>query len=114
MCVFLIASAKHKSSLHKIIVFNTVQYNPLIANRSPYIPSNKRVMLQATNAGIAIEFFEDLKEFVNYRSNIPVNDGQWHHVSLVWDSSAGTLTLTTDAVVVAQVEGYAEGRQLPM
>ncbi|XP_071520140.1 uncharacterized protein uif isoform X2 [Panulirus ornatus] len=81
---------------------------------NPYIPSNKRVMLQATNVGIAIEFFEDLKEFVNYRSNIPVNDGQWHHVALVWDGLAGTLTLTTDAVVVAQVEGYAKGRQLPM
>ncbi|XP_045614794.2 uncharacterized protein uif isoform X1 [Procambarus clarkii] len=81
---------------------------------SPYVPSDKRVILQATNAGIAIEFFKDLKEFVTYRPNIPVNDGQWHHVALVWDGTAGVLTLTTDAVVVAQVEGFAQGRQLPM
>ena len=71
-------------------------------------------MLQATNAGIAIEFFEDQKEFVTFRNNIPVNDGQWHHVALVWDGEAGSLTLTTDAVVVAQVDMFAQGRSLPM
>ncbi|XP_042883171.1 sushi, von Willebrand factor type A, EGF and pentraxin domain-containing protein 1-like isoform X2 [Penaeus japonicus] len=81
---------------------------------SPYMPTDKRVLLQATNAGIAVEFFEDVKEFVTYRSNIPVNDGQWHHVALVWDGAAGTLTLTTDAVVVAQVEGFGQDRMLPM
>lgn len=78
------------------------------------MPTDKRVLLQATNAGIAVEFFEDVKEFVTYRSNIPVNDGQWHHVALVWDGAAGTLTLTTDAVVVAQVEGFGQDRMLPM
>ena len=83
-------------------------------HRSPYVPTNRRVMLQATNTGIAIEFFEDIKEFVTYRTNIPVNDGQWHHVALVWDGMAGTITLTTDAVVVAQVEDFGQGRHLPM
>lgn len=83
-------------------------------SRSPYIPSDKKVLLQATNAGIAIEFFEDQKEFMTFRTNIPVNDGQWHHVALVWDGEVGTLTLTTDAVVVAQVENFGQGRQLPM
>nr|XP_027224933.1 uncharacterized protein LOC113817130 isoform X1 [Penaeus vannamei] len=81
---------------------------------SPYMPTDKKVLLQATNAGIAVEFFEDVKEFVTYRSNIPVNDGQWHHVALVWDGAEGTLTLTTDAVVVAQVEGFGQDRMLPM
>ncbi|XP_063614589.1 sushi, von Willebrand factor type A, EGF and pentraxin domain-containing protein 1-like isoform X2 [Penaeus indicus] len=81
---------------------------------SPYMPTDKKVLLQATNAGIAVEFFEDIKEFLTYRSNIPVNDGQWHHVALVWDGAAGTLTLTTDAVVVAQVEGFGQDRMLPM
>lgn len=71
-------------------------------------------MLQVTNAGVAIELFEDMKEFVNFRSNIPVNDGQWHHMALVWDGVAGTFTLTTDAVVVAHVENFSTGRQLPM
>ncbi|KAK7079934.1 Calcium ion binding, partial [Halocaridina rubra] len=80
---------------------------------SPYIPSDKKVLLQATNVGIAIEFFEDTKEFVNYRTNIPVNDGQWHHVALVWDGDAASLTLTTDAVVVAHVDGFGKGRSLP-
>ncbi|MPC33247.1 Pentraxin-4 [Portunus trituberculatus] len=83
-------------------------------HRSPYVPTNRRVLLQATNTGIAIEFFEDIKEFVTYRTNIPVNDGQWHHVALVWDGMAGTITLTTDAVVVAQVEDFGQGRHLPM
>ncbi|XP_045124302.1 sushi, von Willebrand factor type A, EGF and pentraxin domain-containing protein 1-like isoform X1 [Portunus trituberculatus] len=81
---------------------------------SPYVPTNRRVLLQATNTGIAIEFFEDIKEFVTYRTNIPVNDGQWHHVALVWDGMAGTITLTTDAVVVAQVEDFGQDRHLPM
>ncbi|KAK3869849.1 hypothetical protein Pcinc_024872 [Petrolisthes cinctipes] len=81
---------------------------------SPYIPSDKKVLLQATNTGIAIEFFKDQKEFVTFRTNIPVNDGQWHHVALVWNGAVGTLTLTTDAVVVAQVEDFGVGRQLPM
>ncbi|XP_064091137.1 sushi, von Willebrand factor type A, EGF and pentraxin domain-containing protein 1-like isoform X2 [Macrobrachium nipponense] len=86
----------------------------LFSVSSPYIPSDKEILLQATNAGIAIEFFEDQKEFVTFRNNIPINDGQWHHVALVWDGEAGTLTLTTDAVVVAQVEAFGQGKSLPM
>ncbi|XP_076035426.1 sushi, von Willebrand factor type A, EGF and pentraxin domain-containing protein uif [Oratosquilla oratoria] len=80
---------------------------------NPHVPVDKKVLIQATNAGIAVEFFPENKVFLNYRPNIPVNDGQWHHLALIWDGKTGTLTLTTDAVVVAQVEDFGVDRALP-
>lgn len=76
--------------------------------------SDKKILLQATNAGMAVEFFEDQKKFINYRPNIPINDGQWHHIALVWQGETGVLTLTTDAVVVETIEDFGVGQTLPM
>ncbi|KAB7498637.1 Fibropellin-1 [Armadillidium nasatum] len=78
----------------------------------PVLATEKKVLVQATHTGVAIEF-GDYKQFVTYRANIPINDGQWHHLALVWDGSAGTLTLTTDAVVVAHIEGFGQTFMLP-
>ncbi|CAL4150116.1 unnamed protein product [Meganyctiphanes norvegica] len=86
----------------------------LYSSSNADMPKDKKPLLTATNAGIAIEFFDDEKQFLTYRSNIPINDGQWHHMALVWDNEDGTLTLTTDAVVVAQIENYGTNRSLPM
>ena len=71
-------------------------------------------MLQATDNSLIVELVPGLKEFVSYRPNVvPVNDGQWHHLAVIWESETGLLTLTTDAVVVAQLPGYAKGHSMP-
>ena len=39
--------------------------------------------------------------------NLAINDGQWHHIALVWDGPNGAITLTTtDGVIVGRVENY--------
>lgn len=70
-------------------------------------------MVQAHSSGVHIALFDDLNDlYVTYRSKIPINDGQWHHIALTWDGLTGTVTLTTDAVIVASIPGYGEGKTL--
>ncbi|XP_018027289.2 sushi, von Willebrand factor type A, EGF and pentraxin domain-containing protein 1, partial [Hyalella azteca] len=85
----------------------------LFSVSSPYIPENPRMLLQATDSSMIIELVRGAREVISYRPNIPINDGQWHHIALIWDGTEGILTLTTDAVVVAQVTGFAKGSTMP-
>lgn len=41
-----------------------------------------------------------------------INDGNWHHVAVVW-TSEGTLTLITEGLIASKVENYGPGRNLP-
>jgi hypothetical protein len=42
-------------------------------------------------------------------TNAVVNDGEWHHVAVTWDTSAGLLTVYLDAVSVATATNTAVG-----
>ena len=80
---------------------------------NPNLPLGKRVILQATDSGMIIELVEGQKELINYWPNIPINDGQWHHLAIIWDGEEETLTLTTDSVIVATVPGYGSNQTSP-
>ena len=50
--------------------------------------------------------------FMPFRVNLAINDGQWHHIALVWDGINGTVTLTTDGVIISRIDNYGTGRTL--
>ncbi|XP_059477749.1 uncharacterized protein LOC132198041 isoform X1 [Neocloeon triangulifer] len=80
---------------------------------SPHVPSNRRVMLQAHSNGVQVSLFKELPDvFLSFREYATVNDGQWHHIAVVWDGSVGTLTLITEGLIASKVENYGAGRQL--
>ncbi|KAK7873875.1 hypothetical protein R5R35_005737 [Gryllus longicercus] len=82
---------------------------------SPHIPSGRRVMLQAHSNGVQVSLFSDLQDvYLGFREYATINDGQWHHIAVVWDGEkGGELTLITEGLIASKVEGYGGGRKLP-
>ncbi|XP_046990617.1 sushi, von Willebrand factor type A, EGF and pentraxin domain-containing protein 1 [Schistocerca americana] len=82
---------------------------------SPHVVTGKRVMLQAHSNGVQVSLFEDLQDaYLGFREYATINDGQWHHVAIVWDGEkGGELTLITEGLIASKVEGYGGGRKLP-
>lgn len=71
-------------------------------------------MLQAHSSGVQVSLFRELPDaFLGFREYATVNDGQWHHVAVVWDGATGTLTLITEGLIASKLEGYGGGRNLP-
>lgn len=70
---------------------------------SASIPRNKRVMAQVHSSGIHVALLTNVQQvFMPYRPNLAINDGQWHHVALIWDGVSGNVTVTTDGVIVGR------------
>ncbi|KAF4522838.1 hypothetical protein B566_EDAN008100 [Ephemera danica] len=81
---------------------------------SPHVPTDRRVMLQAHSSGVQVSLFRELPDaFLSFREYATVNDGQWHHVAIVWDGNTGTLTLITEGLIASKLEDYGGGRMLP-
>lgn len=79
---------------------------------SPHVPSSRRLMLQAHSSGIQISLFPDLQDaFLAFREYTTINDGQWHHVAIVWDGNQGQLLLITEGLIASKAE-YGSGRTL--
>lgn len=74
---------------------------------------NRRVLLQADQSGFLVTLFagEHTDLFIPYLNNVPINDGQWHHLVLMWDGQQGVVTLVTDTAVAAQLP-YVRNRTL--
>lgn len=72
-------------------------------------------MVQAHSNGVQISLFSDLQDvYLGFREYATINDGQWHHIAVVWDGEAGgLLTLITEGLIASKVEGYGSGRTLP-
>jgi len=72
-------------------------------------------MIQAHSNGIQISLFEDLHDvYLGFREYATINDGQWHHIAVVWDgANGGSLTLITEGLIASKEEGYGSGRTLP-
>ena len=80
---------------------------------SLHLPSDRKPLVQMRNHGVLLRLFEDEDAvFLDFSQQIPVNDRQWHHVVLSWDSS-GAVRLVTDLVVIATRDGYGVNRTLP-
>jgi Laminin G domain len=76
------------------------------------VPTNRRMMLQAHSSGVQVSLFPDLQDaFLSFREYATINDGQWHHVAVVWDGRAGTLMLITEGLIASKAE-YGGGKKL--
>lgn len=85
----------------------------LYAVDSQHIPTKRRLMVQAHSSGVQISLFSDLQDaFLSFREYATVNDGQWHHIAVVWDGKIGQLMLITEGLIASKAE-YGGGRQLP-
>jgi hypothetical protein len=72
-------------------------------------------MVQAQSNGVQVSLFPDLQDvFLSFREYATINDGQWHHIAVVWDGEkGGELTLITEGLIASKVERYGSGRNLP-
>ncbi|XP_028967225.1 uncharacterized protein LOC108863645 [Galendromus occidentalis] len=76
---------------------------------------NKTRLLKLDDSGVRVSFFprHTIEIFIPYLDNVPINDGNWHHVVVQWDGQEGTLTLITDTALAGVVTGYVKGERLP-
>lgn len=82
---------------------------------SPHVPINRRPLVQAHSNGVQVSIFPDLQDvYLSFKEYATINDGQWHHVAVVWDGEkGGELTLITEGLIASKIEGYGGGRTLP-
>lgn len=88
--------------------------NSILCSNS-HIALNRRTVIQAHSNGVQVSLFPELQDvYLSFGEFATVNDGQWHHVALVWDgSNGGELTLITEGLIASKLEGYGSGRSLP-
>ncbi|XP_037083875.1 LOW QUALITY PROTEIN: neurogenic locus notch homolog protein 1-like [Pollicipes pollicipes] len=80
---------------------------------SLHVPSDRKVLVQMRSVGVLVNLFEDEDAvFLDFNKQIPVNDRQWHHVVLSWETS-GNVQLVTDLVVIGKRTGYGVNKTLP-
>lgn len=80
---------------------------------SPYIADKRRILLQIHSSGVQISIFSDMQDvFLSFKEYTTINDGQWHHIAIVWDGLQGQLQLITEGLIASKTE-YISGRILP-
>lgn len=80
---------------------------------SAHVPNKRRMMLQAHSSGIQVALFPDIQEtFLSFKEYTLINDGQWHHVAVVWNGKTGQLMLITEGLIASKAE-YGMGKTLP-
>lgn len=85
----------------------------LYASESAHRLERKRELVKFDHAGVSVALVANQSaEFLPYLANVPINDGQWHYLNLVWDGAAGSLALITDSAVAATRAPYAHHEQL--
>ena len=69
--------------------------------------------MQAHSNGIQVSLFSDIQDaFLSFREYATINDGQWHHVAVVWNGKMGSLMLITEGLIASKAE-YGAGKTLP-
>uniref|UniRef100_A0A6G1S766 Sushi, von Willebrand factor type A, EGF and pentraxin domain-containing protein 1 n=1 Tax=Aceria tosichella TaxID=561515 RepID=A0A6G1S766_9ACAR len=85
----------------------------LYSSESAHRAQAKRELVKFDHAGVSVSLLANqTAEFLPYLVNVPINDGQWHYLALVWDGHSGNVSLITDAAVAATRSQYARGEQL--
>ena len=101
------------------IEYNTPEsigtYFTLYSVESPHLPIGKKQLIQADHNGVLVSLFPDKVQdvFIPYLEHVPINDGQWHFINVIWDGETGTLMLVTDTAVTGSVNDYGTGMSLP-
>lgn len=62
-----------------------------------------------------MSLFPELQDvYLSFGEYATINDGQWHHIALVWNgASGGEIILITEGLISSKIEGYGSGRRLP-
>lgn len=81
----------------------------------PHKVLNKTRLLKIDDSGVLVSLFPQHTAdiYIPYLDNVPINDGNWHHIVFIWDGVEGTLTLITDTAVAGVVTGYVQKDKLP-
>lgn len=89
---------------------------------SPYVIGKiQRPLVQANHLGVLVSLFNDNDVnskhspdvFMPYLANVPINDGQWHYINIIWNGQDGILMLVTDTAVASTVQDYGVADRLP-
>jgi hypothetical protein len=79
-------------------------------------PTNRRVLMQAVNSGVYVNFFNGDSNnpsiFLQFPAYVPIANGQWHHIAVTWSGVTGTLTLVSDGLIADKRESYGVGYSL--
>lgn len=68
--------------------------------------------MHAQASGVLVSLFSEIQDvFLAFQEYATINDGQWHHIAIVWHQ--GTLTLVTEGLIANKQEGYGAGKMLP-
>lgn len=85
----------------------------LYSSSSAFKITNKRELIKFDHAGVSISLIPNqTAEFLPYLPNVPINDGQWHYINLIWDSELGNVTLITDSAVAGTKSNYGLNEKL--
>ena len=90
----------------------TGTYFSLYSVDHEFYPINKRILVQAQNSGVFVNFFENEKVFLQFQPSVPIVDGQWHHVVLTWSGKTGLLSLTADGIRADIRDEFGQDRTL--
>lgn len=75
---------------------------------------DRRLAIQAHNAGMQVSLFSGVPEvYLSFREYAPVNDGQWHHIALIYVKANGSLILVTDGLIAGKVDNYGLDKNVP-
>jgi len=85
----------------------------LYSSESAHRVVQKRELVKFDHAGVSVSLLPNqTAEFLPYLTNVPINDGQWHYINLIWESQSGNVTLITDSAVAATRGNYALNENL--
>lgn len=86
-------------------------YLTLYSSGSAYKLTKRQELVKFDHAGVSVSLLPNqTAEFLPYLTNVPINDGQWHYINLIWDGT--NLTLITDSAVAASRSNYGHQQNL--
>ena len=70
------------------VSINEVSTNAIFLLYSEDHPTNRRVLMQAVNSGVYVNFFNGDSNnpsiFLQFPAYVPIANGQWHHIAVTW------------------------------
>ena len=74
---------------------NEVSTNVIFLVCSEDHPTNRRVLMQAVNSGVYVNFFNGDSNnpsiFLQFPAYVPIANGQWHHIAVTWSGKHNIL-----------------------
>ena len=78
-----------------VVSTNKVSTNIIFLFCSEDHPTNRRVLMQAVNSGVYVNFFNGDSNnpsiFLQFPAYVPIANGQWHHIAVTWSGKHNVL-----------------------